>query len=214
MIIQQMKKNLFIAFEGIDGSGKSTQVKLLAEALEQNGHKVYTTCEPTDSAIGTLIRKIFKHEMEADHRTIAALFAADRLDHLLNKQNGILNKLEQGYTVITDRYYFSSYAYHSVHTDMDWVISLNQMSATLLRPDLIIYLDIQAEQSMERLKKGREAIELYETLENLRSVRSNYLTAFDLFQSIENIYKVDANRSTEAIATEIKKQMTTILPLR
>jgi dTMP kinase len=53
--------------------------------------------------------------MEADHRTIAGLFVADRLDHLLNKTNGILKKLEEGYTVICDRYYFSSYAYHGAH---------------------------------------------------------------------------------------------------
>ncbi|HAL81034.1 MAG TPA: dTMP kinase, partial [Mucilaginibacter sp.] len=114
-----MKKNLFIALEGIDGSGKSTQVKLLTEKLEQAGHKVYTTCEPTDSPIGKIIRDIFTHKMEADHRTIAGLFVADRLDHLLNKTNGIIKKLEEGYTVITDRYYFSSYAYQSTHMDLD-----------------------------------------------------------------------------------------------
>lgn len=101
-----MKKNLFIAFEGIDGSGKSTQVKLLTDHLIKAGHKVYATFEPTDSPIGSLIRSIFNHKLEADHRVIAGLFVADRLDHLLNKSNGILKKLEEGYTVITDRYYF------------------------------------------------------------------------------------------------------------
>jgi dTMP kinase len=69
-----MKKNFFIAFEGIDGSGKSTQVKLLKEKLEAAGLKVYTTCEPTDSHMGKMIRDIFSHKIEADHRTIAALF--------------------------------------------------------------------------------------------------------------------------------------------
>src|SRR5687767_4680396 len=111
-----MKKNLFLAFEGIDGSGKSTQVKKLAHKLAEEGHKVCTTCEPTTGPIGKMIRDIFNHRMEGDQRTIAALFAADRLEHLLNKQDGILKKLEEGYTVITDRYYFSSYAYHSVHS--------------------------------------------------------------------------------------------------
>ena len=90
-----MRKNLFIALEGIDGSGKSTQVKLLSDHLKSAGHKVYATFEPTDSPIGSVIRNIFKHIIEADHRTIAALFAADRLDHLLNKTNGILKKLEE-----------------------------------------------------------------------------------------------------------------------
>src|SRR5262245_51231307 len=104
-----MKKSLFIAFEGIDGSGKSTQVKLLSEKLKNEGHKVYSTYEPTDSPIGSVIRNIFKHRIEADEKTIAGLFVADRLDHLLNKTNGVLKKIEEGYTVITDRYYFSSY---------------------------------------------------------------------------------------------------------
>ena len=84
-----MKKNLFIAFEGIDGCGKSTQAKLLADKLEKAGHKIFLTCEPTESRIGTLIRDIFNHKMEADHRTIAGLFVADRLDHILNKRDGI-----------------------------------------------------------------------------------------------------------------------------
>ena len=85
-----MQKNLFIAFEGIDGSGKSTQVKLLADKLEALGHQVYSTFEPTKSDIGKMIRTIFSGKMEADHKVIAALFAADRLDHLLNKTDGIL----------------------------------------------------------------------------------------------------------------------------
>ena len=92
-----MNKNPFIAFEGIDGCGKSTQVKLLAEKLTGSGHKVYSTFEPTDGPIGSMIRSIFNHKMESDHRIIAGLFVADRLDHLLNRTNGILKKLEEGF---------------------------------------------------------------------------------------------------------------------
>ena len=175
-----MKKNFFIAFEGLDGSGKSTQVKLLAEKLKGQGLKIYTTAEPTTSRIGQVIRDIFKHKMEADHRTIAALYAADRLDHLTNKTDGILKKIEEGYTVITDRYYFSSYAYHGTHMDIDWVINANSLSADLLRPDLNIYIDISPEESMKRLNKGRATIELYESIENLKKVKEKYFEAFEL----------------------------------
>ncbi len=201
-----MKKNLFIAFEGIDGSGKSTQVKLLADKLEQHGHKVYATFEPTDSPIGLMIRDIFSHKMEADHRTIAALFAADRLDHLLNKSNGLLKKLEEGYTVITDRYYFSSYAYHSVYMPMDWVIETNVLSANLLRPDITIYIDIEPRLSMERISKGRTSTELYETEENLKAVRDKYMEAFEKLKLCENIFMTDGNRSFEKIAADIWKE--------
>src|SRR5258708_6607704 len=122
-----MKRNYFIAFEGIDGSGKSTLIKLLAEKLQQEGHKVYSTFEPTDSFIGKIIRDIFKHKIEADHKTIAALYLADRLEHLLNKKDGLLKKMEDGYTIVTDRYYFSSYAYHGTHMPIDWVIDANSL---------------------------------------------------------------------------------------
>lgn len=205
-----MKKNLFIAFEGIDGSGKSTQVKLLTDSLKKSGHKVYSTCEPTDSPIGSVIRNIFKHRIEADHRVIAGLFVADRLDHLLNKTNGILKKLEEGYTVITDRYYFSSYAYQGVHMPLDWVIEANSLSADLLRPDLNIYIDVSPDISMKRLTNGRSSIELYETKENLRNVREKYLEAFEQLKFKENIFITDGNRSAELIASDIWNEVSQI----
>jgi len=202
-----MKKNLFIAFEGIDGCGKSTQVKLLSENLKKAGHKVYATFEPTDSPIGSVIRNIFNHRIEADHRTIAGLFVADRLDHLLNKTNGILKKIEEGYTVITDRYNFSSYAYHGTHMPLDWVIEANSLSAELLRPDLNIYIDIAPEISMKRLGKGRNSMELYETGENLINVRAKYAEAIELLKFKEHIFITDGNRSPELIAADIWKEV-------
>ena len=198
-----MKKNFFIAFEGIDGSGKSTQVKLLKEKLESAGLKVYTTCEPTDSPMGKMIRDIFSHKIEADHRTIAALFVADRLDHLLNKTNGILKMLEDGYTVITDRYYLSSYAYQSPYMDLNWVIQANSLSADLLRPDLNIYIDISPEISIERLNKGRTSIELYETLDNLKNVRAKYFEIIELLKNEEKVFIADGNQDPDAIANGI-----------
>ncbi len=204
------KKNLFIAFEGIDGSGKSVQVKFLAESLEKAGHKVYSTFEPTDSRIGTIIKDIFKHKMEADHRVIAGLFVADRLDHLLNKTDGILKKLEEGYTVIMDRYYFSSYAYQGTHMPIDWVIHANSLSAGLLRPDLNIFIDIPTDISIARIKNGRSSMELYETKENLTQVREKYLEAFEKLKKEESIYITDGNRPAEIIAKDIWQEVSKI----
>ncbi len=202
-----MKKNLFIALEGIDGSGKSMQVKLLADQLQKAGHKVYSTFEPTDSRIGSIIKDIFHHKMEADHRVIAGLFVADRLDHLLNKTNGILKKLEEGYTVITDRYYFSSYAYQGTHMPLDWVIEANSLSADLLRPDLNIYIDISPDISITRLQNGRSTIELYETKENLQQVGEKYKEAFAKLKSKEAIFITNGNRPAELIAKDIWQQV-------
>jgi len=200
-------KQLFIAFEGIDGSGKSTQVKLLTEKLIAEGHKVYTTFEPTDSPIGSLIRNIFKGRMAADHKTIAALNVADRLDHLHNEINGLLKKIEEGYTIITDRYYFSSYAYHGVHVEIDWVIAANALSAATLRPDVNIFIDVDPEVSMQRLNSSRGTIELYETLDNLKQVRGKFLEAFDKLKDEEKIVTINGNQTVAAIASDVWSEL-------
>jgi dTMP kinase len=202
-----MKKNLFIALEGLDGSGKSTQVKPLADRLNAEGLKVYITAEPTTSRIGSMIKDIFNHKMEADHRTIAALYAADRLEHVLNKKDGILKKLEEGYTVITDRYYFSSYAYHGVHMNMDWVIDINSLTADLLRPDLTIFIDVPVDVCSKRLSRGRSSAELYEDEENLNNVRKKYFEAFDKLKGQEKIFITDGNRPTDMIARDIWEEV-------
>ncbi|MEL6864476.1 MAG: dTMP kinase [Bacteroidota bacterium] len=198
-----MRKNLFIALEGIDGSGKSTQTKKLAEKLKAAGHQVYSTYEPTDSPIGSLIRNIFKGRLKVDDKSLAALFSADRLDHLLNEVNGIVQKMKDGHTVIMDRYYFSSYAYHGTHMSMDWVIASNAMSAEILRPDLNIFIDVPPEVCIQRLQSNRQQIELYETLDNLIAVRNKYFEAFDLLADQEKIAIIDGNQPIDAITAAI-----------
>lgn len=204
-------KGKFLAFEGIDGSGKSTQIKRLGTYLRDIGHKVYITCEPTDSPIGRMIRDIFNHRMEGDQRVIAALFVADRLNHLLNSKDGILKKIEEGYTVITDRYYLSSYAYHSIHNiDLDWVIQANSLSSDLLKPDLHLFIDIDPEVSMHRLASGRQNIEMYETLDNLKKVQKQYYEVIKKVEPYEIIKMVNGNDTVDNVFDEILKQ---VIPL-
>mgnify|MGYP004666494755 CR=1 FL=1 len=197
------KKGKFIVFEGIDGSGKSTQIRLLAERLNKNGTKCIETREPTDSPVGSLIHQIMTGRMSADNRVIACLFAADRVDHLLNETDGILEKINSGITVISDRYYFSSYAYHGVDMDMDWVINTNSVSSDILRPDATIFMDISAKTAMERITSGRDHIELYEKEERLNAVREKYFEAFEMLKNDEKVNIVDASKSAEDISEEI-----------
>ncbi len=198
-----MANNLFIALEGIDGSGKSTQAKLLAKAMTDAGHKVYLTFEPTDGMIGSVLRNILKGTVKADHKVIAGLFLADRLDHLLNEETGIVKKIKDGYTVITDRYYFSSYAYHGTHMDMDWVIAANKMCADILKPDMNIFIDVAPEVSMQRINANRAHTELFENLDSLRNVRAKYMEAFEKLRHTEHVKMVDGNRGADAITNEI-----------
>lgn len=205
--MEQANKGRFIAFEGIDGSGKSTQIKLLAETMKKKGIGCYTTMEPTDSPIGSLIHQIMTGRMKTDNKVIAALFAADRLDHLLNDVNGIKSKIDEGITVISDRYYFSSYAYHSVDMPMDWVIKTNEQSCQILKPTVNIFLDIDPDTAIERITKNRSHMELFEKKSRLVEVRKNYFEAFEKLKEDETIIIVDGNKSEQEIADDIWGQV-------
>ncbi len=202
---------MFIALEGIDGSGKSTQISLLKAKLEAESIPVYSTCEPTRNDYGKEIRKIFSQEKIVDQHTIAALFLADRLEHILHPQSGMKAQIDRGYTVITDRYYLSSYAYHGAHVDMDWVIDINAKPAELLKPDLHIYLDITPESAMDRILSSREDIELYETASNLKAVHQSYEIAMEKVKNTENIIRLNANRSADQIHEDIWEQVRKIV---
>lgn len=205
--MEQINKGSFIAFEGIDGSGKSTQINLLAEKMKREGISYYTTMEPTDSPIGSLIHQIMTGRVKTDNKVIAALFVADRLDHLLNDINGIKRKVDEGITVITDRYYFSSYAYHSVDMSMDWVIKANEQSSNILRPTVTVFIDIHPDVAIERISKNRFHPELFEKKPRLTKVREKYFEAFDQLKGKERVIVVGGNRSEQEIADDIWEQM-------
>lgn len=198
-----MQKALFIAFEGIDGSGKSTQAKLLADKLNQIGQKTILTCEPTKDQLGKMIRDAFAHKTHLHEEVIAGLFVADRLQHILDDTNGIIATLQRGTHVVSDRYVFSSYAYQGVHTDMDWVIQANSLAAKLARADLTVFIQIDPAEAMARIAANREVTEKYETLENLKQVNENYLKSFDLFKDKEHILMIDGSKPMDEIASEI-----------
>lgn len=193
----------FFALEGIDGSGKSTQIRYLTEKLKEKGISYYTTMEPTDSPIGSLIHQIMTGRIKTDNKVIAALFVADRLDHLLNDVDGIVPKIENGVTVITDRYYFSSYAYHSVDMPMEWVIQANEQCEHVLKPTATIFIDVNADTAIERIAKNRFHRELFEKKSRLIKVREKYLEAFERLKEKENIILVDGNQTPEKIAEDI-----------
>jgi len=203
------KKGKFIVFEGLDGSGKSTQIKNIAKRLQNSAYKVYPTFEPTDGPVGSLIRQMLSGKVVTDQRTIASLFAADRTDHLVNEINGIQQKVKQGGLVLCDRYYFSSYAYHAQYIDMEWVINANSLNAEILRPDLTIFIDVDPDICFERIKQGRKSFDMYEKIDILEKVRTNYFKAFDAVSGLEKIIVIDGNRTMEkvedAILSEIEK---------
>ena len=196
-------KGIFLALEGIDGSGKTTQLQKLTARLAQLNIKHYSTQEPTGGPVGSLIRQILTGRTLADNRVMASLFVADRLDHLLNNVDGISQKIDAGVCVLTDRYYFSSYAYQSVDMDLNWLINANRPIAEILRPNLTIFLDIPVSTALARIQAGRFNTELYEKEERLLAVRKQYLTAFAQLQAEENIAIIDADADADTVAERI-----------
>ena len=196
-------KGKFIVFEGLDGSGKSTQMKLLSRYLEEHAVPNICTHEPTGSPFGALVHDCMSGKTETGEYTIAAMFAADRLDHIQNPENGMLKTLRAGVTVLCDRYYFSSFAYNGGLVPLAWVEELNRPAMELLRPDLVLFLDLPPEAGMERVGR-REERERYETLERQRNTRENFLHVFEKYRDVENIVIVKSEEEKERTQAHIR----------
>ena len=197
------KLGLFFALEGIDGSGKSTQLRLLKEHLEQAGRPCLATREPTGGPMGRLLRQVLTGQIRCDSRVVAPLFVADRLDHLLNEETGIRKTLEEGISVLTDRYYFSSYAYQSVDLPLEWVIEANRPCADILRPTATIFIDLSPELALERIARNRESTELFETKERLTRTREQYFRAFEALKDEERVIVLPGDKGVEELSRDI-----------
>lgn len=203
-----MKKGKYIVFEGIDGAGKSTLIAKLKAHYIAQGVSCAATAEPTGNPIGSMIRHILGGRIIMSEQTIAALFLADRLDHLQNDTNGILKYIDAGTTVIGDRYYLSSYAYHVPHVNLEWVIQANQVCADLLRPDYTFYIDISVEESMKRITQDRQELDLFENKERITKVRDNYRNAIKAVKDDENIIIINGEQSPDKVFSDILKHLT------
>ena len=190
-----------IAIEGLDGSGKSTQVRLVSQRLGAT-RSVYVTCEPTDGPIGVQIRMILEHRIQVDAATLAALFAADRTDHLWQPKTGILAHLERDTDVVTDRYYLSSFAYQGMSVDWSWI---EQMHAYCTRPDLICFVDVPVEVCLARIERGRGGqTDLFENQSALTRARTSHLVAIErLRRAGDRIEIVDGNADPEVVCERI-----------
>ena len=198
-------KGKFIVFEGIDGSGKTTQINKLCEYLESKGRKVYVTSEPTVSMTGGTIRDALSGVTQKTACEMAAMFVLDRIFHNVNNKWGINKMLEDGYDVLCDRYYYSSLAYQGSETDFEWVKHMNLDCPEIRTPDACIFLDLTPEESLERISKGRATTEIYETKEKLTAVRNKFLSVFEELKDREGerICIISAFGDVETVAKRI-----------
>lgn len=197
--VKMDKKGLFVAFEHLDGAGSTTQVETVSKILVSYGEKVHVTREPTDSAIGGLLRDVLKKRRKLDPLGTQLLFGADRADHL----EEIIPLLAHGIHVISDRYYFSSIAYGSIGIkDPNWIADINR---NFIDPDIVIYLKVSAEEALNRIDSGRHVDnELFEKIEYLTKVSVAY---DELAQQHDFFVIIDGSQSKEKVTQDIMKAL-------
>ncbi|MBN3933012.1 dTMP kinase [Streptomyces verrucosisporus] len=201
----------FIALEGGDGAGKSTQVEALAEWIRSKGHEVVVTREPGATPIGKRLRSILLDVSSAglSHRAEALLYAADRAEHV---DSVVRPALERGAVVITDRYVDSSVAYQGAGRDLSptEVARISRWATGGLVPHLTVLLDISPETARERFTEAPDRLES-ESADFHRRVRSGFLA---LAAADPTRYLVvDAGLEPEAVTTAVRHRLDRMLPL-
>jgi dTMP kinase len=192
-------KGTFICIEGLDGCGKTTQAKLLAKKLGKSHNAVYTA-EPSRGNIGTYIRNSYLYgEKRLSIVLEALLFAADRIEHV---ENEVIPALNKGQLVISDRYVYSSLAYQgAAGLSIDWIETVNEHA---LKPDLAVFIDVNPEAVVNRLKPEKSVME---DLETQKKVREIYLK----FVKDGRLTRIDGGKSKNEVAEEVYNLVTKFL---
>ena len=192
-------KGVFICVEGLDGCGKTTQAKLLAKEL-RNSHNAVYTAEPSHGKIGTYIRNSYLYrEKRLSIVLEALLFAADRIDHI---ETEVLPALNEGRLVISDRYVYSSLAYQgAAGLSLDWIEKVNEHA---LKPDLAVFIDVNPETVMRRLKPKKSVMENMETQQKVREIYLKFVLNGSLI-------RINGDKPKKEVAKEICQVVTKFL---
>lgn len=201
----------FVVFEGIDGAGTSTQIKVLSQRPEQD--RFFFTTEPTDSPTGKFLRSMLKGEVKLDPRTSAYLFAADRSEHLWGNSGtncGIEKLCNDGKIVISDRYLFSSLTYQSVTCGEELPKLIN---SPFPLPELLFFFEIDPEISLKRVDSRGER-EIYEKIDFLKATEERYKKVIDDYEKASTgmkIIRLDASLPVEEVSKIIWNELSKIL---
>ncbi|MBI9093333.1 MAG: dTMP kinase [Sphaerochaeta sp.] len=194
-----------VVFEGLDGSGTTTQMQLLAERCDKDLRACRATFEPTDKPIGRLVRAVLQKQIVTTPLALAMLYAADREDHLYNPIYGMASELKEGKLVICDRYIYSSLAYQGVECPLEKVQELNQFPA----PQYLFFIDTPVEECIRRIESRGGNSELFDRHEFLEQVKTNYERLFSSLPQEVKFFRIDGMQSKEAIALEIRNALFT-----
>jgi len=196
-------KGFFICVEGLDGCGKTTQTKLLVRKLRKMGWDAVYTAEPSRGKIGQFIKKYCLHGEKRTFPIVEALlFVADRFEHV---EREVIPALNEGKIVVSDRYVYSSLAYQgATGLDLKWIEMINEHA---IRPDLAIFVDVEPEAVIKRLKPKKSVME---NLETQRKVREVYVK----FVEKGELVRIDGNKSTKEVADDVLKVVLRFLEKR
>ena len=198
------KRGLFITFEGVDGCGKTTQMRLLSEYLESKGYEVVLTREPGAKGLGEKIREILLHyNGEVSSKAESFLFLADRAQNIEKIVNP---SVAAGKMVLCDRHTDSTVAYQGYVrgvniVNIDELKMLNNLAVGCRKPDITFVFDIDVETSMTRVGKEKDRMESA-GIEFFNNVRNGYLEIAK--QEPDRVVVVDSTRQIEAIQTDVR----------
>jgi dTMP kinase len=189
----------FIVFEGIDGSGTTTQMRRISASLESGAIPTMVTSEPTSRPEGALIRRILKGELDAEPGTVAYLFAADRYQHVFGKE-GIAETAQNGTIVLCDRYAPSSLAYQGITCGKELPRLLND---SFPAPGLTLYFKVNPETAMRRVSQ-RNQFEIYEKLHIQKLVSAAYEEVMaEVGEKGWKIAVIDAEKPIDEVTRQI-----------
>jgi len=192
------RRGWLIVFEGIDGSGKTTQIRRAAKALRARGLRVVELVEPTEGPYGRQIRMSSRkgaRRPSPDKET--DLFIRDRMEDV---EKNIAPALERGEVVLLDRYYFSTMAYQGARgLDPEDIRRRNESFAP--QPDLVLYFDVNLDEAMRRIERQRSgATDLFEHRDSLARVKRIY---DDLARRLDFFRAIDAGADEETVARQV-----------
>lgn len=195
------RRGLFVAFEGIDGSGKTTLIAHVQQALSEQGNAVIKTREPGGTPAGQAIRTLLQHSVaEISPLAEAFLFAADRTQHIATV---VKPAIAQGKIVLSDRTYISSLVYQTeAHLSRQTIEDINRIALQGCYPDLVVYVDIEPEEARKRFMQRPEQQTRFEArgLTFFKNVHSRYA---ELLPTLPNVLRIDGMEAPQVSAEKI-----------
>ena len=211
-----MKRGEFIVFEGNDGCGKTTQIQRFISNFKKNYpyESIHATREASDGPIGKVLREVYlEGKRDIDESIINMIYVADRYDHIMNREDGILVTLDQGINVVCDRFYYSSFAYDTYRHVNDrnvwqkefWeIVNRNKSNISAIVPDIVFYIRTHPNTVIDHLSHRSDAPTVYEHAGKLKKIHRSYERVMEMMKWAHHpIITINGDQSVDRVAEDI-----------